>query len=105
MQFLGVSLIAAMLGAALSYCIFPFVNKMMISQTGIPYTLHFLAVPFFLTVGILSGAVFITVWAAVSRIKKIEPIVALRQGVKTHSFKRNHILLVVLKLEAVCSHL
>ena len=64
---------------------------MMISQTGIPYTLHFLAVPFFITVGILSGAVFITVWAAVSRIKKIEPIVALRQGVKTHSFKRNHI--------------
>ncbi|MDE6024193.1 MAG: FtsX-like permease family protein [Lachnospiraceae bacterium] len=91
MQFLGVSLIAAMLGAALSYCIFPVVNEMMISQTGIPYTLHFLAAPFFITVGILSGAVFITVWAAVSRIKKIEPIVALRQGVKTHSFKRNYI--------------
>lgn len=91
MQFLGVSLIAAMLGAALSYCIFPVVNEMMILQTGIPYTLHFLAAPFFITVGILSGAVLITVWAAVSGIKKIEPIVALRQGVKTHSFKQNHI--------------
>lgn len=91
MQFLSVSVIAAILGAVLSYLVFPAINIMMISQTGIPYEVHFLPAPFLITIGILGGAVLLTVWAAVRRVKKIEPIVALRQGVKTHSFKKNHV--------------
>lgn len=91
MQFLSVSVIAAMLGAALSYFVFPAINNMMISQTGIPYEMHFLMAPFLITIGILGGAVLLTVWAAVRRVKKIEPIIALRQGVKTHSFRKNHV--------------
>ena len=37
------------------------------------------------------GAVALVVWLSAGRIRKIEPIVALRQGVLTHSFKRNHV--------------
>ena len=36
LQFLGVVFLAAAAGIGLSYCLFPAVNDMMISQTGIP---------------------------------------------------------------------
>lgn len=40
---------------------------------------------------ILGGTVAVAVWLSSCRIKKIEPIVALRLGVETHNFKRNHV--------------
>lgn len=64
---------------------------MMISQTGIPYAIHFLPLPALISLLILGGAVALAVWLSSRRIKKIEPIVALRSGVQTHNFKRNHV--------------
>ncbi|MCM1130321.1 MAG: ABC transporter permease [Anaeroplasma bactoclasticum] len=90
-QFLGLTLLAAILGVGISYALFPFVNEMMIAQTGIPYQMHFLILPFILSVLILGVAVLLVVFLASKRIKKIEPIVALRFGVQTHNFKENHI--------------
>lgn len=91
LQFLGFSLLSVLAGVGISYLVFPFVNVMMVSQTGIPYQNHFLPVPFLITLVVLGGAVAVVVWSTSRRIKKIEPIVALRQGVTTHNFKRNHI--------------
>ncbi len=91
LQFSGLSMIAAVAGAGISYTLFPAVNEMMTSQTGIPYRIRFLPVPFLLTVGILGGAVSLAVWMSSGRLRKVEPIAALRQGVQTHNFKRNHI--------------
>ena len=90
-QFLGLALLVATIGAGLSYCLFPAVNEMMIVQTGIPYTIHFLPFPLFISLFILSGTVALVVWLASHRIKKIEPIVALRSGVQTHNFKHNYV--------------
>lgn len=92
-QFLGITLLAAVLGIALSYLLFPQVNDMMTAQTGIPYTVRLLVLPCLATLGILGGAVALTVWWSAGRIRKIEPIVALRQGVQNHNFRRNRILL------------
>lgn len=91
LQFTGISLLAAIVGAGLSYSLFPYLNQMMISQTGIPYQVRFLPLPFLLSLGILAGAVSLTVVSAARRIKRIEPVAALRQGIQTHSFKRNHV--------------
>lgn len=90
-QFLGLSLIFCTAGALASYILFPSLNAMMVAQTGIPYRIRFLPIPFALTLAILGGAVFLTVWLSSRRIKRIEPIIALRQGLKTHNFKRNHV--------------
>ncbi len=91
LQFLGISLSVAVAGSCISYACFPAVNQMMISQTGIPYAIRFLPVPFLLTLMILGGAVALAVVLFSRRIKKVEPIVALRQGIRTHSFKRNYV--------------
>lgn len=91
LQFLGLTVIAALVGAALSYAVFPAINTMMIAQTGIPYAIRFLPLPILISLAILGGTVALVVWLASRRIKKVEPIVALRSGIQTHNFKRNHV--------------
>ncbi|MDE7435514.1 MAG: FtsX-like permease family protein [Lachnospiraceae bacterium] len=91
MQFVSISLIAAMAGAGISYCLFPGVNTMMISQTGIPYAIHFLPLPLLLTLVISCGTVALATWLSSRRIRRLDPITALRQGMHTHNFKNNRI--------------
>lgn len=91
LQFLGLALLAAVAGAGLSYSLLPAVNAMMISQTGIPYAIRFLPLPFLFSLLILCGSVAAAVWLAARRMKRIEPITALRSGVQTHNFKKNHV--------------
>ena len=91
LQFGGLTLASAAAGAAVSYCLFPFINRMMAAQTGIPYTIRFLPLPFFMTIITLCSASALVAWLASRRIRKVEPVVALRQGVHTHSFRKNHI--------------
>lgn len=91
LQFSGIALITSLFGIGISYCLFPAVNSMMTSQTGIPYTMRFLPFPFIAAIALMDGGIAFAVWLSSRRIKKIEPITALRQGVQTHNFKRNHI--------------
>lgn len=91
LQFLGVTSVAAVTGIGLSYLLFPAVNAMMVTQTGIPYNMRFLPLPLIISLIILVGAVSLAVWGASNRIKRIEPIVALRSGIQTHNFKSNHV--------------
>ncbi len=91
LQFVGLSLLTAVAGAGLSYGIFPAVNAMMIAQTGIPYAIRFLPLPFVISLLILCGTVAAAVWLAARRMKRIEPIAALRMGIQTHNFQTNHV--------------
>ncbi len=91
LQFLGFSLLAAVVGTGGSYMMFPYVNAMLASQTGIPYQTRFLPLPLLLTFAVLCGAVAVVVCLSSRRMKRVEPMVALRQGIQTHNFKRNHI--------------
>ncbi|MDE5818020.1 MAG: ABC transporter permease, partial [Lachnospiraceae bacterium] len=60
MQFVVISVLAAVIGCAFSYCIFPAVSGMMVSQTGIPYQIRVLPVPFFATIGFIFSVVALT---------------------------------------------
>lgn len=91
LQFAGISFIVAAVGIALSYLLFPAVNDMMIAQTGIPYEMSFLPLSALITVAFIVGTVGLVVWASARRVKKIEPIVALRSGLQTHNFRKNRI--------------
>lgn len=93
LQFISLTLLAAAVGIGLSYCLFPAVNVMMIAQTGIPYAIEFLFLPFLIVLLVLNGAVAFSVWLAARRIKRVEPIVALRSGTQTHNFRKNHVSL------------
>lgn len=88
-QFLSLTFLAATIGIVLSYLLFPAINAMMIAQTGIPYAIRFLPLPLAISFAILAITVASAVWFASRRIKKIEPITALRSGIQTHNFKRN----------------
>lgn len=91
LQFLSLTFITAVVGVCFSYLLFPAVNTMMIAQTGIPYVIRFLPLPLLISLTVLCGSVALAVWLAARRIKKIEPIAALRSGIQTHNFKRNHV--------------
>lgn len=98
MQLVVISVLAAVIGCAFSYCIFPAISGMMVSQTGIPYQIRVLPVPFFATIGFIFIVVALTVLLSSKKIKKIEPITAIRQGVATHHFKKNAVPLDVTRL-------
>lgn len=91
LQFSGIGLVVAIVGIGLSYLLFPAVNTMMISQTGIPYAIRFLPMPLCITLLLIEGVVVFVVWLSARGIKKIEAITAIRQGIRTHSFKKNRI--------------
>lgn len=93
LQFGGLTLAAAAAGAVLSYCLFPYINDMMITQTGIPYQVRFLPLPFFITLTALCSAAALAAGLSARRIRNIAPVSALRQGVHTHSFRKNHVSL------------
>lgn len=111
LQFLSLTFLGGALGTGLSYLLFPAVNTMMIRQTGVPYALRFLPVPFVITLGALAGTVGLCVWLTAGKMKKIEPIAALRSGIQTHSFRRNPVPLektkaplnLALALKITCS--
>ncbi len=101
LQYSGLTLPASVLGIALSYALFPMINRMMTAQTGIPYEVHFLPLPCMLSLVLPTGTVALAVWFAARRIRKIEPVTALRQGVQTHSFKRSRVPLDQTRLPLV----
>lgn len=90
-QMMLLSVLSSAFGALLTYSLFPSVNEMMISQTGIPYHMRFLPLPFLITIAFITSIVVIAVYLSVHRIKRYEAIRALRQGIPIHNFRKNHV--------------
>lgn len=92
-QFSLLSIIGSVIGIGLSYLVIPFITEMMVSQTGIPYDVSFNPFCAVITMAIIMLIVILTVLIFIKKIGKIEPIVALRSGIETHTFKKNRIKL------------
>lgn len=90
-QFMIVALIGACLGVSISYTIFPIVNSAITSLSGLlwegvtPRSATLLSL-----IIILLLVLLVSVMSAM-RIRKLEPVAALRGGIMTHNFKRNFI--------------
>lgn len=93
LQFGILTTIGLSIGTVSGYLFMPLITKMLIAQSGIPYELSFNLQATLLTVVSIPVFVILVVLISVRKIKKVEPIIALRDGIETHNFKKNHVAL------------
>ena len=90
-QYASVVFAAVAVGVVPAVLLLPMVGRIFGELSGIYWRPGFMPVPIAITVVALTAVVLIFTRLAARGIKKIAPVLALRGGVKTHSFKRNHI--------------
>lgn len=97
-QFGILTLVGVVLGSTLVYSVMPILGSVLVSQYGMPYSVSFTFPAFIIPV--LGISLFISglVLLFTRKISKIEPIVALKDGIETHNFKKNIIPLSKSKL-------
>ena len=98
LQFIIICLIGLVFGILAGHLFLPTISGLLIRQSGIPYCTKFNMLSTIITVIIIPTFVLLMVALSSRKLKKIEPIVALRDGVETHNFKKNMIPLDKTKL-------
>ena len=89
--FEGIALLGSIAGTGLAYISMPYVADILLAQMGLLYRPAFnLAATMIPLIFEMLFVIIVSVLAS-RKIKRIQPIVALREGTKTHSFKKNHI--------------
>lgn len=88
-QYVLISVPGALAGNAAAYALYPAIAASMVLQTGIPYEVHFMAMPVVLSTVVCVGAFVLASWLAARRIQKIDPVTALRSGTPVHNFRKN----------------
>ena len=90
LQFTVLSLAGGLLGILCSYAVLPALAMMYAMQTGIVWKQQFSAPALVLTLAMIEMLVCFVAFTSSARIRKLPPIVALRTGLQTHSFRRNY---------------
>ena len=91
--FLALAVIASITGIILSYVFMPIFAGIMIGQMGLSYNISFNLMATLIPIAfVIVFALIVTVLSA-RKIGKIHPIVALKEGVESHNFKKNHVAL------------
>lgn len=91
LQFTAVTVIGTILGIGLSYCLLPIASHAYASQSGLIWEQGFDVLSTLITFCVVVGMVILTSYLSSSRIRNLQPIIALRGGITTHNFKKNHI--------------
>lgn len=91
LQFLTISFIGSILGIALSYAAAVKNSKLLVAETGLSYAQKFDLPVSLLVLFIMFICVLFVAFIATRRIRKLPVVVALRGGITTHSFRKNHI--------------
>ncbi|MCR5527999.1 MAG: ABC transporter permease [Saccharofermentans sp.] len=87
------AVIGSVAGILISYVSMPIFSKIVVAQMGIPYKVSVVLLPTLLILVIVVLYTMLVTEAALHDIRRIEPIVALRDGTEGHSFKRNRVRL------------
>ena len=90
LQFCGIALVGIVLGIGLSYVLVPVVSQILEQQTALQWQPGFDPLTSGITLVSILLAVLVVTWLSAYRIKKLQPLAALRQGLSTHSFRKNH---------------
>ncbi|MBR4557127.1 MAG: FtsX-like permease family protein [Clostridiales bacterium] len=89
--FLIIACIGSIAGIILSYVFMPFMAGLIVGQMGIPYQVSFNVLATVIPIAFVVLFTLIVTLINAAKISKIQPIVALREGVESHNFKRNHV--------------
>lgn len=91
LQFLILSIIGSILGVILSYIGMPLIGILIEKQQGLPYNVAFNFIAVFVPIVFIVLFTQVLVLISTRKIYKIEPIVALREGLNTYNFKKNRV--------------
>ena len=89
--FFFIALLASSIGIFISYLCMPVFAGLIVGQMGLSYTVAFNPLATFIPIGYVILFTVIVALASSARISKIQPIVALREGVESHNFRKNRI--------------
>ena len=90
LQFVLIALSASIVGIALTYGLMPFIGSIISSLSGLIWNQKFDILINLATVFAIVFCVVIVTLMSARRIRKIQPIAALRGGISTHNFRKNH---------------
>lgn len=90
LQFLSVGSAGIVCGIGVSYVLLPVVSDMFAAQTGIVWEQGFDPFSALITFTVILLAVALVSLISAKKIRILTPVVALRTGITTHSFKRNY---------------
>lgn len=90
MQFCMIALAGSVVGIALSYTTIPALSNVFAHQTGLMWTQGFDSLISGIALCSVLLVVIIVSYLSARRIRRLNPIAALRGGINTHSFRRNY---------------
>lgn len=91
LHFLIVSLIGSVAGIGLSYAMAVPHNEKLAAETGIDWAERFNFGVNLITLAVILACVALVAFLATRRIRRLPVIVALRGGITTHNFRKNHL--------------
>ena len=90
-QFASLAAIGAVLGIGISVAVMPFLARLLESQSAMIWKPEVNWAFIGITLGLMILAVMLVAYLAARRTNRLHPLVALRGGLSTHSFKKNHV--------------
>ncbi len=95
MEYAVLSLVGTAVGIGLSYAVYPIIEEKFIRQiSGLIWKNRFFVNDTFIILAGVLTVIVITTYLATTRIKKLHPATALRFGLQSKTYKKNHIPLV-----------
>ena len=86
-----IAFLASAVGIAISYVCMPVFAGLVVGQMGLSYQISFNPMATFIPIGYVVLFTVIVALISSGKISKIQPIVALREGVESHNFRKNHL--------------
>lgn len=90
LQFVVITFCASFVGVALSYALMPFIGNIITTLSGLMWIQTFDMVINLISIFIVISCVVIVTLISAFRVRKILPVAALRGGIQTHNFRKNH---------------
>lgn len=90
LEYALIALPAALLGVLTSVLMMPLISSVLLNMTGIFFHIDIQIALGLLASVLIACVLILMVLISSRRIKKLPPVVALRGGLATHSFRRNH---------------